>query len=64
MKLATPPQAYDPGEQAQLRGQLERADAQNLKTNAAVPHLLITKPDGTVGKLTIDSTGNVTWAAL
>jgi hypothetical protein len=64
LKLAKAPEGYSASDQAQLRGQIEREDAQNIKKNTAVPHLLITKPDGTVGRLTIDSTGNPKWAAL
>ena len=64
MKLATTPAKYDPADQARLRGALEQADAENLKRGAAQPFLLLSKPDGTVGKLTVNGSGVVTWTAL
>ncbi len=64
MKLAAAPARYDPADQARLRGALERADAQNLKRGAAQPYLLLSKPDGTVGKVTVDGSGVLVWTAL
>ncbi len=64
MRLAAAPARYDPADQARLRGALEQADADNLKRGVALPHLLLTKPDGTVGKLTVNGAGAVIWTAL
>jgi hypothetical protein len=64
MKLAAAPPTYDPGDQSRLRGALEQADAENLKRGIAQPYLLLSKPDGTVGKLTVDGTGAVSWTVL
>ena len=64
MKLASAPPQYDAGDQARLRGALERADDQNLKRGVAQSFLLLSKPDGTVGKLTVNSSGVLGWAPL
>jgi hypothetical protein len=64
MKLAPAPPAYDAADQARLRAEIERADAQNLKRGAATTYLLLSKPDGTVGKLTVDGAGVLTWTAI
>jgi hypothetical protein len=64
VKLSPAPILYDPADQARLRAELERADAQNLKRGAAAPFLLLSKPDGTVGKLTVTSGGALVWTAL
>lgn len=64
MKLSAPPTQYDAADQARVRGDLERADNQNLKRGVAATYLLMTKPDGTVGKLTINSSGVPIWTAL
>jgi hypothetical protein len=62
--LAAAPAKYDPADQARLRGALERADAENLKRGTAQAFLLLAKPDGTVGKLTVNGSGVVVWTAL
>ncbi len=64
MKLPAAPPSYDPADQSRLRGALERADEQTLKRGMAQPFLLLSKPDGTVGKLTVNSAGVLTWTAL
>jgi hypothetical protein len=64
MKLATPPAKYDSSDQAQMRGTLEREDANNLKKGSSVPFILMSKPDGTVGRLTINGAGVPIWTAL
>jgi hypothetical protein len=64
MKLATAPAKYDSGDQARVRAAVEDADRQNLKRGVAASFLLMTKPDGTVGRLTIDSSGTPIWTAL
>lgn len=64
MKLAPAPPTYDPADQARVRAAIERADAQNLKRGAAATYLLLAKADGTVGKLTVNSSGALTWTAL
>lgn len=64
MKLPAAPQAYDASDQARLRGALERADAQTLKRGVAESFLLLKKPDGTVGKVTVTSGGSLVWTAL
>jgi hypothetical protein len=64
VKLASAPAQYDPADQARLRGALERADADNVKRGVAQPFLLLSKPDGTVGKLTVNSAGALVWTAL
>jgi hypothetical protein len=64
VKLAAAPPTYDPGDQSRLRGALERADADNLKRGVAQPYLLLSKPDGTVGKLAVDGAGALSWTAL
>lgn len=64
MKLSGAPPKYDAGDQARMRGALEQADAQNVKSAVAVTYLLMTKPDGTVGRLTINSSGAPIWTAL
>ena len=64
VKLPKAPAAYDPRDQAQLRDAIERADAQNLKRGAATTYILLSKPDGTVGKLTVNGSGVLTWTAI
>ncbi|MEI9890923.1 MAG: hypothetical protein WDN45_10420 [Caulobacteraceae bacterium] len=64
MKLAPAPLAYDAADQARLRAEVERADAQNLKRGVAATYLLLAKADGTVGKLTVNGSGVLVWTAL
>lgn len=64
MKLAPAPAAYDAADQARMRAEIERADAHNLKRGAATTYILLSKPDGTVGKLTVNSAGVPTWTAI
>lgn len=64
LKLATPPSAYDRNDQAKMRGAIEDADQQNLKLGVSRDHYLLSKPDGTVGKLTVNSSGVLVWTAL
>ncbi|HUO23649.1 MAG TPA: hypothetical protein VMU59_14125 [Caulobacteraceae bacterium] len=64
MKLAAAPARYDAADQARLRGALEQADADNLKRGVALPFVLLAKPDGTVGRLTVDSSGALIWTAI
>ena len=64
MKLAPAPAQYDPADQARVRAEIEKADALNLKRGAAAAFLLLSKPDGTVGKLTVNSSGVLIWSAL
>ena len=64
MKLPAPPPLYDPADQSRLRGALERADEQTLKRGVAQRYLLLSKDNGTVGKLTVSDAGVLTWTAL
>ena len=64
MKIAPAPPIYDPADQARMRAEIERADAQNLKRGVAASYLLLSKPDGTVGKLTVNSSGVLVWTAI
>lgn len=64
MKLAPAPPIYDPADQARVRAEIERADAQNLKRGVAATYLLLKTATGTVGKLTVDSSGALRWTAL
>lgn len=64
MKLAPAPLQYNSSDQARVRAELERADARNLKRDQATSHILLSKPDGTVGKLTVNSAGVLTWTAI
>lgn len=64
MKLPAAPPLYDPADQSRLRGALERADEQTLKRGVAQPFLLLSRPDGTVGKLTVSNSGVLSWTAL
>lgn len=64
LKLPKPPGGYDREDQAQTRGALERADAQNLKRGTAVTYLLLSRADGTVGKLTVNGSGVLTWTPI
>ena len=65
MKLAPAPTAYDPADQARVRAEVERADGQNLKRGVAAPYLLLAASDnGRVGKLTVNSSGVLTWKVL
>lgn len=64
MRLAAAPARYDAADQARLRGALEQADAENLKRGVALPFVLLSKPDGTVGKLAVDGSGAVIWTVL
>lgn len=64
MKLAAAPSKYDPRDQAQMRGAIERADALNMKANVAVDFVLLRRPDGTVGKLTVDNANALSFAPL
>jgi len=60
MKLPAAPTDYDKGDQAAMRGAVERADSLNLKTHVAYEFFLIKRPDGTVRKLTISNSDVVT----
>ena len=64
MKLAPAPPTYDPADQARVRAEIERADRQNLKRGVAATYLLLAQPNGTVGKLTVNASGALTWTAL
>lgn len=64
LKLPKAPAGYERDDQAQVRGALERADSQNLKRGAAVTYILLSKADGTVGKLTVNGSGVLTWTAI
>lgn len=64
MKLAPAPPVYDPADQARVRAEIERADGQNLKRGVAAAYILLSKPDGTVGKLTVNGSGVLTWTAI
>jgi hypothetical protein len=55
MKLPVPPAGYDVGDQARMRGQVELADSQSLKRMTAEPFILLRRPDGVVGRLTVDN---------
>lgn len=47
-----------------MRGAIEDADQQNLKLGVSRDHYLLSKPDGTVGKLTVNGSGVLVWTAL
>jgi hypothetical protein len=64
VKLPVAPAQYDPGDQARLRGALERADDQSLKRGVALPFLLLASANGTVWKGVIDNAGALSWTAL
>ena len=64
LKLSATPRQYDPLDQSKMRSAIEQADKDNLKRGAAVDYLLLSKPDGTVGKLTVDNAGVLSWTAL
>ena len=64
MKLAPAPPQFDPADQARVRAEIERADGRSLKRDVAAPFLLLTKPDGTVGKLTVSNAGVLAWTPL
>jgi hypothetical protein len=64
MKLAPAPPQYEAADQARVRAEIERADAQNLKRGVAATYLLLAKADGTVGKLTVNSSGVLVWTAI
>lgn len=64
MKLAPAPATYEAADQARVRAEIERADAQNIKRGQAVTYVLLSKADGTVGKLTVSSSGVLTWTAI
>lgn len=64
LKLGKAPSDYDGADQARMRAAIERADGQNLKRDVATTYLLLSKPDGTVGKLTVNSAGVLTWTAI
>jgi phenylpyruvate tautomerase PptA (4-oxalocrotonate tautomerase family) len=57
LSLAYPPARYDPEQARQLVAQLTRAFARVLSTETASPYLLLTSPDQSVWKVTIDDTG-------
>ena len=64
MKLPAAPGQYDAADQARIRAAIEQADAQTVKRSVAVTYLLLSQPDGTVGKLTVNSSVAVIWTAL
>jgi hypothetical protein len=64
LKLPSAPGQYERDDQARMRGAIERADAQTLKRGVAVSYILLSKPDGTVGKLTVNGSGALTWTAI
>ena len=64
LKLPKAPGQYDRDDQAAMRGAIERADAQNLKRGVAVTYILLSKADGTVGKLTVNGAGVLVWTAI
>lgn len=56
MQLPKPPVQYDGGDQAQLRGILEREDKRNLKTGMVFDKLLLRDSvTGAVKTLTVSS---------
>jgi hypothetical protein len=58
MKLARPPEKYDAGDQARMRGEIERADDNSLKRTEAAPYLLLSATDnGSTMKVTVTSAG-------
>jgi hypothetical protein len=64
MKLPAAPPAYDQTDQAQMRREMLTADKENLKRQSSETYILMSKPDGTVGKLTINAGGTPIWTAL
>lgn len=64
MKLAAAPKVYDQTDQAQMRRELLTADAENVKKARAVPFILLQRPDGTVGKLTVDNANALSFTPL
>jgi hypothetical protein len=64
VKLPVPPAAYDRADQAQVRGEIERADGLNAKRGAAQPAILLSSPDGTTWKGVIDNAGALSWTAV
>jgi hypothetical protein len=64
MKLPIPPTAYDSGDQARTRGQIEQADAQNLKRLTAYDLILMRNAAGVVGEVRVNAAGQVIWSAL
>ena len=61
MKLPRPAPAYDIADQAQARGAIERADAENLKRGGDIQmrtgRLVLFSPNGTAYALTVTNAG-------
>lgn len=64
LKLASAPAQYDPRDQSLMRGALLAEDKANLKVSVAVTFLLMKRPDGTVGRLTVDNTNALSFTPL
>jgi hypothetical protein len=64
MNLGTAPRQYDAASEAKLRADLERILATCVQRGVSITYLLMSKPDGTVGKLTINAGGTPIWTAL
>jgi hypothetical protein len=60
MLLPKAPAAYSEQDQAQLRGELERADKQNMKIDGGV---VLKASDGSRWKLVVDTSGNLSTSA-
>jgi hypothetical protein len=65
MKLSAAPALYDPADEAQMRGALEREDARNIKKGVAADALyLIATDTGAAMRGTVDSAGTMTWTPI
>lgn len=63
MQLPGAPDQYDPSDQSQMRGTLEREDKKNLKRTEALSRLLFASPDGTRYYLSVSNAGATVWTA-
>jgi hypothetical protein len=68
MRLPRPAPAYDAADQAQTRGAIERADAENFKRDGDIQmrngRLILFSPNGSAFRLTVSDTGLLGTAPL
>lgn len=64
LNFATPPERYEPSYFARVLNGLNRLLASAVLKDVAVGSVLLQSPDGTVYKVEVDNTGNLTTTAV
>lgn len=63
MNLARSPAQYDTTDQDRMRGEIAKADGQNIKRTEALDRLLFKSPDGHLFYLSVSNAGATVWTA-